>query len=1460
MHALSFETFKVHPGNEAAYQACLDAAHLRHGPGCPLILMGPGGVGKTHLLWAIVEEVRQHAVGVALAFVRAGEFPEKVRRLAKHPAPIQQGRPCLLLVDDTESFDDFRDELERVVELFLQHGHTVILASQVPVESLPRFSAWFHALLSNGRTLSMDPADATVEASPRPAVTTSKPTTPSNWPTASSLPESEDDVEWDDVPNLPLPGLMPQPDPIVQAELEELIEDRERLSSELESVLRNMETLRVSSDTQQKLSQDLSELRAQVARGKAERDELRDTMTAERDALRQALAAEKEARERAEAASASNRQSFEAERAEIEERAVRAATEAAELRRELSESRSKHGVLRRALTDTSSLDEVKLRYSETIRMLNEQLDNLREELRSTRQERTVLEHKVAQTADLPMEVERLRREADGLRTERANFKSVLDDTSVLDQLKARHEETVSMLRGQLDSLRMKMAEAREERDAVERTYEDRISQAAERTNTLRKELDDLSAERQQLYESLSDTRAFDELQESHAETARFASDQMDILRAEIRRLRGQHTALEKELADTLARARSDRESSEADLASLQAVRTRMESQLADTSALDELKVWHAQGAARASELIAAANTERDRAFAENERMRARMEEKTAQLTRLKTELEETLSDTSALDALRERHTEAVKALNTQRAESAAIRDERDTLRQECQRLQRQTGELDSMKVLLEQSLRVKVEEMAQFQSELQTLRREINASKAEAEASRAAQERLRERLAEKAALEGALAEAEAGREKLLEAHESRTREWEALRKEQANWDEERERLVGRLAQAGARTAELSSVQAELDATREDQTRLQEELQRCNAEIAVLQRERARTEKRQAELEILAASLPQVDEERRALRRELWDQAEQLTFVQAELAAVKDERERLLQRGTSMEKQVRELAEARRDLWRMGERLSSLQEERQTLEAGLADARVAIEAAQGLHAALAEACAERDETRQLAWSNAERLDILRSDMQSLLAEKSRLEHLLGLAEEWTGPAEDMISEQERLRLEIQRLAGSVEAAWRNAEEAERTTAQANALENSQREMENLRNEAQADIQALRETIGRLSAELADVEAETRIVGGDQGRLQELLQANEAMQNKLRETEEERNAIQEVLARLRAQMEAAQADRDTAQQEHDRLQSALRTQLEMEQTLRDAETARNHSLEEMTWLRDELKSCAAAVEESQANQDQISRLLEEKSGAAQALEAMQAECEVLRERAKAAYDEIARSREVMQAAVLEHARLQNLVDEKNAIEEQARAVEAERVRLMEDAAELGDRLDRLRAEIRAHEARQISLREVLAAKEATELRLAEACEAREKTRQERDELQDQAAKAEAEEAALKSGIEQLDAILALKSDMEGELNRVEIENDADRRLLHELASQVQDRLDQVHAGQAAFAYAGQETLSALEQLGASLRARAEGPVSGRILDLEKEVLQTPRHAGIRPAADR
>ena len=153
MKGYGFETFQVENGNREAFAVCRDIASLKKEPGRPVVLLGPEGSGKSHLLWSMVKEIRASAQRIGLALIMAHEFPDKVRALVQDPGPIQNGKRAILLVDGLEAFRDNAADLEAVVQTFLRHGHHVVLASDVYPDRLLQLTAEFRALLNLGQII-----------------------------------------------------------------------------------------------------------------------------------------------------------------------------------------------------------------------------------------------------------------------------------------------------------------------------------------------------------------------------------------------------------------------------------------------------------------------------------------------------------------------------------------------------------------------------------------------------------------------------------------------------------------------------------------------------------------------------------------------------------------------------------------------------------------------------------------------------------------------------------------------------------------------------------------------------------------------------------------------------------------------------------------------------------------------------------------------------------------------------------------------------------------------------------------------------------------------------------------------------------------------------------------------------------------------------------------------------------
>ncbi len=156
----AFETFRVDANNQAAFDRCRDVADLKPMDRLPVILHGPQGCGKTHLLYAIVSHVRAHHPHTALAFVTATRFPQDVKNLIQNPAPIVGASSAILLVDQLDAFSDNASHLEALTNLFLDNGHRVVMAGRMHPDELTTVSQRYRSRLNAGQILAFDAKNA----------------------------------------------------------------------------------------------------------------------------------------------------------------------------------------------------------------------------------------------------------------------------------------------------------------------------------------------------------------------------------------------------------------------------------------------------------------------------------------------------------------------------------------------------------------------------------------------------------------------------------------------------------------------------------------------------------------------------------------------------------------------------------------------------------------------------------------------------------------------------------------------------------------------------------------------------------------------------------------------------------------------------------------------------------------------------------------------------------------------------------------------------------------------------------------------------------------------------------------------------------------------------------------------------------------------------------------------------
>ncbi len=154
MNGFSFDNFIVHDTNREAYKQCRQIAAAEKSLPCPIVLLGESASGKTHLLRAIVHDLRARDAKVGVALISAQEFPDKVKNLPDNPKKLNREYPAILIVDDLHQFEaEDLQALERVMLAFKEYGQHVVVGSRIHPNVLPSLGAPIRSFLNSGTLL-----------------------------------------------------------------------------------------------------------------------------------------------------------------------------------------------------------------------------------------------------------------------------------------------------------------------------------------------------------------------------------------------------------------------------------------------------------------------------------------------------------------------------------------------------------------------------------------------------------------------------------------------------------------------------------------------------------------------------------------------------------------------------------------------------------------------------------------------------------------------------------------------------------------------------------------------------------------------------------------------------------------------------------------------------------------------------------------------------------------------------------------------------------------------------------------------------------------------------------------------------------------------------------------------------------------------------------------------------------
>ncbi len=139
MGGYTFDRFIVGNSNKFAHSAALSVAQKPGKAYNPLFIYGNSGLGKTHLLLAIGQYIREHNPGAKIAYVKGDEFTNQLLKAIKEGTGeefrLKYRNVDLFLVDDIQFISGKQATQEEFFHTFnniYEAGHQIVITSDRP--------------------------------------------------------------------------------------------------------------------------------------------------------------------------------------------------------------------------------------------------------------------------------------------------------------------------------------------------------------------------------------------------------------------------------------------------------------------------------------------------------------------------------------------------------------------------------------------------------------------------------------------------------------------------------------------------------------------------------------------------------------------------------------------------------------------------------------------------------------------------------------------------------------------------------------------------------------------------------------------------------------------------------------------------------------------------------------------------------------------------------------------------------------------------------------------------------------------------------------------------------------------------------------------------------------------------------------------------------------------------------
>ncbi len=162
----TFENFVVGKANELAYKSALAVSNNLAELNNPLYFYGPSGLGKTHLMFAIVNEVRKKNPSANILYVTAEEFTTELVEALSSKKPMifreKYRNVDVLLVDDIQFIGGkmmIQEEFFHTFNTLKDNKKQIILAADSPPKDISGLEERLQGRFSSGLMADIQPPD-----------------------------------------------------------------------------------------------------------------------------------------------------------------------------------------------------------------------------------------------------------------------------------------------------------------------------------------------------------------------------------------------------------------------------------------------------------------------------------------------------------------------------------------------------------------------------------------------------------------------------------------------------------------------------------------------------------------------------------------------------------------------------------------------------------------------------------------------------------------------------------------------------------------------------------------------------------------------------------------------------------------------------------------------------------------------------------------------------------------------------------------------------------------------------------------------------------------------------------------------------------------------------------------------------------------------------------------------------